>query len=359
VRALFRRLAVFAGGWTLEAAEAVASAGDGVAAEGVLDLLAQLADKSLVEVEAGGAVARYRMLETIREYALERLAASGESAGVRRRWVDYLLHLARTAEPALTGPDQAAWLDRLDRERANLRAAVRWCVESGADGDTRQGLKLGGALWRFWWLRGSAAEAGEELVCLRSLVRAAPPGAELARALHVAGVLARHLDYYPQAGALFEESLAASRQVGDCRGGATALLSLGRLSYVRGDLAAAGALCEEGLCLFRALGDRRGAAGALHSLGRVAQLRGDLAAAAGRFEESLGIRTALGDTAGMADSLHGLGLNDHLLAEPAAARAHYQQSLALFRAVGDRSGVAMALHSLGELAAVAKPPRRT
>jgi DNA-binding CsgD family transcriptional regulator/tetratricopeptide (TPR) repeat protein len=365
-RALFRRLAVFAAGCTLAAAQAVAggaAAGSQAAGGGsatapppspdlaAVDGLQSLVEKCLLrrERQADGE-ARFTMLETLRAYAHERLVASGEAAGARRRCVDYFIRLAQAAEPALTGPDQAAWLDRLDRERDNLRAALRWCVERGEAGDVRRGLELGGALWRFWWLRGTAQEAGEELAGLRALARAAPPGAALARALHVAGVLARHLDDYPAARSLFEQSLAASREAGDRRGTAVALHSLGRVAYVRGDLATAGALGEESLRLFRELGDRPGAAGALHSLGRVAHLRGDFAEASRRFEAGLGVYSALGDTAGMADALHGLGLNDHLLGEPAAARSRYERSLALFRAVGDRSGVAMALHSLGELA---------
>ena len=176
-QALFRRLAVFARGCTLEAAEVVCqaahdpAAGAGQSLE-VLDGVASLLDKSLLcQAEQASGEPRFRMLETIREYGLECLTASGAEPAVRRDHADYYLALVETAEPELTGPEQAPWLDRLEAEHDNLRVALRWAEESG---EAEIGLRLVGALGQFWLIRGHLREGREQLTRLLGLAGASP-----------------------------------------------------------------------------------------------------------------------------------------------------------------------------------------
>ena len=359
-RRLFERLAVFAGGWTLEAAERVCAdeapagpAAPGPPAEGldpadVLDLLSQLVDKSLVVVEDedGGGEVRYRLLETLRQYAGERLAASGEDGAVRRRHAACYLALAEAAEPQLTRAEQGAWLARLAQEHDNLRAALRWLAASA---DAEQEVRLAGALCRFWDVRGHLSEGRRWLDgALARPEGAAPP--VRAKALHGAGNLARGQGDYARAAALHEQSLALYRQVGDQVGVAGSLHDLGNVAQEQGDYARAAALHEQSLALRRALGDQRGTAGSLHDLGTQAREQGDYARAAALHEQSLALRRALGDQRGTAASLHGLGDVAREQGDYARAAALLQESLALYRQVGDQMGTAGSLDSLGDVA---------
>ena len=204
---LFRRLSVFVGGWTLEAAEAVASiAGDETA---TLEALARLIDQSLVIVrgEEDGAESRFTMLETIHEFATEQLVASGELAQVKETHASWFLDLALAAEPHLPGPSAVSWLDRLETEHDNLRAALDW-LRSQGDGD--RALTLAAALWRFWWLRGHLAEGREQLESALA-VDGSTATAARASALDGAGVLAETQGDYDRAEALHRESLALSQ----------------------------------------------------------------------------------------------------------------------------------------------------
>jgi predicted ATPase len=181
---LFRRLSVFSGGWTLEAAETVC-AGEGAERDDVLDLLARLVDKSLVVARESGGEARYRMLETIRQYGWEKLEASGEESEVRRRHADFHLTLAEEAEPAMVGPEQHVWVERLEREHDNIRAALG-CL--GEEREAERGLRLSAALLRFWWFRGHLAEGRERLEGMLDLPEASLARDEArAKALHVLG----------------------------------------------------------------------------------------------------------------------------------------------------------------------------
>jgi predicted ATPase len=241
-RRLFRRLAAFAGGWTLAAAAAVA----GDQAESVLappsppvlpptpdleilDALASLVDKSLVRPdEPADGESRFFMLATIREYATEQLEANGEGQAIRRRHAAYYLALAEAAEPEFTGPKQGTWLARLDREHANLRAALHWLRQDG-DGEW-QGLRLSAALWRFWWLRSHFAEGRAHLRTFLALAGTAAPAALRAKALHALGELAFRQGDRLEAHGPLEAGLALCEQAGDRQGTALALTSLGRLA---------------------------------------------------------------------------------------------------------------------------------
>ena len=343
---LLQRLSVFAGGWTLDAGERVCS-GEGVEDGDVLELLTSLFDKNLVLAEQADGHTRYRLLETMRQYAQERLVESGGGEAVRGRHRDYFLALAEEAEPKLWGAEQADWLRRLEAEHDNLRAALDWSL---AEGGSRAGLRFCGALQRFWWTRGYLPE-GEEW-CRRVLSKAGgeEPTKELAKALSAAGVLAYYQCDYRAARARHEESLAIRRQLGERRGMAVSLTNLGNVIYEQGDFASARVLFEESLAIMRELGDRGGIAGSLNNLGDVVCNQGDYPAAKVLLEECLAIMRELGDRGSIAGSLHNLGDVACNLDDYAAARALFEESLAIRRELGDRSGIAYSTGSLGSLA---------
>jgi predicted ATPase len=222
---LLRRLAVFVDGCTLEAAEAVA--GRAVGEPSVLDGLAALLDKSLLQpVGEREQEPRFVMLETIREYARERLIESAEAAAAQQAHADYYLALAERAEPELTGAEQKHWLERLAREHENLRTTLRWFIE---EGDTERALRLGGALWWFWWIRGYVSEGRD---FLKQVGAADHKGGALvrARALHAAGTLAALEGRFDETERLCTESLLLFKAAGDKRGSIPPLWMLGYIS---------------------------------------------------------------------------------------------------------------------------------
>ncbi len=358
-KTLLCRLSVFAGGWTLAAAEGVCS-GDGVEGWEVLDLLTGLADKSLAVYEEGvdGDVGRYRLLETVRQYAGDRLGESGEAAAVQGRSASWFLGLAEEAESQLRGPEQASWLGRLEREHDNLRASLAW-EEQSADG-REDGLRLAGPLWRFWWVRGHFTEGRQWLG--RALARIKPEGAgregvgvregsaARAKALNGAGALAWAQGDFAGARALFEESLTIRRQLGDQQGIAGSLGNLGVVASGQSDFAGARALYEEGLSLFRQLGDQQGVANALNNLGNVAYQQGDLADARALQEEGLTLSRQLGDQNGIAESLINLGVVAFEQGDFVGARALHEESLTLYRQLGDQRGIACNLEGMSAVA---------
>jgi predicted ATPase/DNA-binding SARP family transcriptional activator len=349
-RRLLRRLAIFAGGWTVEAAEAIGRADD-PAAETVLDLLAHLAEKSLVLVEVHGDAVRYRMLETVRQYSEAQLrSAPEEIAPACARHAAYYLALAEQAEPALTGREQDVWLVRLEREHDNLRAALRWLLEAG---QAELGLRLGGRLWRFWQTKGYFAEGRRWLAALLDQAGAVARSMERAKVLFGAGRLAYVQGDYPPARALLAESLTIARDWDDRELIAGALIQLGHLAFVQGDTAEARARYEESLATGRVGGwdHSEWAIGiALTSLGKVAFGQDDAASGQRLYEQALAIFRQLGDTINIADARAYLGQMAFARGDLPAARARYTESLALRRAVGNRPGIANALAQLGCIA---------
>jgi predicted ATPase/class 3 adenylate cyclase/tetratricopeptide (TPR) repeat protein len=344
---LLQRLSVFAGGWTLAAAEQVCT-GDGVENWEVLDLMTSLADKSLVVAEQKDEHSRYRLLETMRQYARERLEESGGGEAIRGRHRDHFLALAEEAEPKLLGADQAVWLQRLEQEHENLRAGLDWSVvEAGSAG----GLRLCGALQRFWTTRGHLSEGREWCVRVLGKAGAEERTQECAKALHAAGVLARHQSDYPAAWALHEESLAIRRQLGDPRGIANSLNNLGNVAFYQGDFVSARALYEESLVMRRELGDQGRIADSLNNLGIAALEQGEFASARALHEESLVMRRKLGDRGGIADSLNNLGIAALEEGEFASARALNEESLAIARELGNRWGIVNSLEGLAPVVA--------
>ncbi len=346
-RVLLRRLAVFAGGWSLEAAEAVC-AGDGLAPGEILDLLSGLVAKSLVLAGDHGDEVRYRFLETLREYAAERLRDAGEETTLRERHRDWFLALAERTEPALEFAEEAGWFERLDAERDNLRAVER---QAAARGDAETVVRLGAALWQFWMMQADAAAARERVDAILALAAFTPRAPARAKALVGAGVLARLLGDFPAARALGEESLALARQLGDGRYVAVASYNLGRLAYLQGRYADARVLLEEALAIFRQLGHQPGVAAALNRLGLLAFSEGDLAGARPLLEQGLAVARETGDASLLAAVLFNIGQCAHFGGDLEAARRLYEECRAINAARGDREDLSMVLHLLGHAVA--------
>jgi predicted ATPase/DNA-binding XRE family transcriptional regulator len=349
---LFCHLSVFVGGCTIAAAEVVC-AGSREAAGGVVNGLASLIDKSLLrQVAQDGDEPRVLMLETIREYALERLVAFGEVESLRRAHAAHYLALAETAEPQLTGAYQHVWLARLEAEHDNLRAAIQWAIESG---NTKTALRLGGALSRFWWKHGYLTEGLARLQALLALSAAEPstltPGALRAGVLLGAGRIATDQADYRAAHAYCEESLAIWQTLGDQRGVARALVTLGQLANDQSDYRAARTMLDQSLALFQVVGDKQGAATALDILAWVARTQGNQQVERELAEQSLAFARESEDTHAIARSLNSLGYTLKQ-SDPEQGRQLFEQSLALFQALGDKQEISTALNGLGLIALI-------
>jgi non-specific serine/threonine protein kinase len=345
-RKLFARLAAFSGGWTLDAAEAVCLRPGGIDLD-VVDGLASLSSKNLVRRdEQARDEPRVRMLETMREFARERLVAGDMADAVLRSHAAFFQVMAEQSEVELTGPRQAEWCERLERERDNFRAALRWSIEAG---ETEAGLRLAGALWQFWWLHGYLTEGRTWLSQLLARSEALPHRRERAKALLVAGLLAVWQGDYAAARPLLAESLSSWRAAGDERSAAHALIWLGRAARDQGDDAAARAAGEESIALLRRTDDTWGLAVALHFFGLAVQ-SADLARARACFEESAALFRALGDRHGLAMPLRGLGIVAYQDRDYDTARARFEESATRFREFGDDWSCAMALRDLGNVA---------
>lgn len=342
---LFERLSVFVGGCTLEGAEAVCDTKGDLGMD-LLEGMASLVDKSLVQqVEREKSESRFLMLETIREYALEKLVASGEQTLTRRAHAAYCLVLAEEGATEQCGTAATEWLERFALEHDNFRAALDWLTETkNAD----WGLRLGAALFRFWEMGEYLAEGRTRLCKLLNLE--GDPSKARARALFAAGVLAGEQGDGATADALIRESLQTALQLGDKQGAAVSLNALAVQARERGDVAVACSLLEESLALWRTLKDQRASARALSNLANVVELQGDHARARSLYAECHSIFQELGDRTGVAWSINYQGDVARDQADFPGARALYEQSLAIFRELGDRWGIAATLADLGSLA---------
>jgi predicted ATPase/DNA-binding XRE family transcriptional regulator len=354
-RVLFRRLAVFAGGFALEAAEAVGADGGDAGRGGDVDtLLPGLVDASLVV--AGGepeGAPRYGLLETLRSYAGERLEASGEAETIRGRHAGYYLGLAQQATAGLDGPEQAAWLDLLEGEHDNLRQALRWLAERG---DAGQAVRLGATLSTFWRHRGYLSEGRAQLEVLLALPGAAPPSPERVQALQMAGELAHLQADYGAARALGEEGLALRRALGDRCGLGGALSYLGVIVREQGDYPTARALLEESLRLDGEVGRHYSMAHSHIRLGEVAHAEGDYAQARHHYEASRALFESLRTSWGRLPHHFGLLALDE--GDLAAARAHLDESLRLHEAQRERAWLPASLAAFACLAAAGGQSRR-
>jgi len=346
-RCLFRQLAVFGSTFTLAAAEHLN--GGGEPAADLVETLSSLVNKSLVLADTPGpdGLTRYRLLETMRHYARERLAECGDAAVVRARHLAWAVSIAHAADTSFDGPDQALVLDRLEAEHDDFRVALAWGTSGG---DPEPALRLAVSLSRFWEVRGHLTEGRGWL----EAALAAGGGGELpglrALALNAVAVLAQHQGDYAAARGLYEHSLALRRRIGDQLGSSAALVGLANLAALQGKLTEARAQFEMALEIGRNLGEPHVVAAALTNLGWVAHAGGDLGAAAVLYEEALSLRRTLGDGHGTAVVMANLGDLALQRGDLDGADALHADCLDLRRRVGDRWGVADSLTALGRVA---------
>ncbi len=341
-QALFRRLAVFVGGCTVAAAEALSGALDG---GDVFTTLAALVDKSLVRQAIGReGEPRFRMLETIREYGLERLAAAGETAVVEKQHSAFYLRWVEEAEPQLRGPEQGIWLDRLAEEHDNIRSALRRALEWG---EAERALRLAAAMWRFWSARGHLSEGRRWLDEALGASLDVPPRVRAA-GLNAAGSLARDQGDLAEAAACHDASLQLWREVGDSLGMARSLNNLGVVASEQGDCARAIALYEESLSLFRQLGNTWNVANTLHNIGLALCDAGRLPEALERLTEVMPLWQAAGDPEGLARSLSVIGTVAFFQGDYPRAVTLQEESLALRREIGYQRMITVSLSLLAD-----------
>ncbi|HET9937185.1 MAG TPA: BTAD domain-containing putative transcriptional regulator [Gaiella sp.] len=344
-RALLARLSVFPAGATLDAVGRVCLGGDDARA---LDLVERLLDASLLVVHDGLVERRYRMLETVRQYAAGRLQ-DGDGAETARRHAEWCLALAETAEQELSGKDQSRWFATLEAEHDNLRAALD---HLGADGDRTLRLRLTVALSRFWYVRGYLSEGRGRLD--EALADGDELPAQLLRRAHTASAAHALLQGdYAAATRSSEAALEAARRDGEPRFVANALSNLGAIVLAAGDPDRAAAALEEAVELARDVGDTRIAALAINNLGDVALTTGDYRRARPLFEESHELLVARGDTANIARSLFNRGAVDLMLGDHVAADGRFRDALVLADETGDKEDLAWCLEGLASVAAVA------
>src|ERR1700688_210567 len=344
---LFRRLSVFVGGCTLEGVEAVCNTKQDLQID-VLDGMGSLVNNSLVrQVEQSAGEPRLALLDTVREYGLERLATSGEEPAIRRAHAAYCLVLAEECASLATDPAQRGWVSLLEVEHNNCRAALDWLTRTG---NAEWGLRLGAALFQFWETREYLSEGRDRLEKLLKLPGAAAASSSRARVLFAAGVLASEQRDHPAAHALMEESLQISRELNDTRGVGIALNALAANAQDEGELGTAKSLFEESLAIWRGLDDRAMVARGLSNVASVVKSQRDFALARALHEESRTIFEELGDSTCIAWSLNYQGDVAQEQGEIPVAQELYAQSLNIFRKLGDKWGVAGCLVDLGNLA---------
>lgn len=354
---LFRYLSAFVGGCSLEAATFVherlhAETGH---AEVLLNQVAALVDLHLIQRVVGAEEMdedlRLSHLETVREYGLEMLDRQGERQHAAALHADYMLQLAEIATTQLTGPDQGHWLACVEREHPNIRAALAWAAECQ---EAEHGLRLAGAMWRFWNTRGYLSEGRHWLDTLLELGASADgkqvPESVRAEALAGSGMLAWRQGDAPASVPRLQESLALQRRLQNPHGVVAALNRLGVVANEQGRHTQAENHFAESLALLRALGDIAQIASVLSNLGSVAVGQGDYARARALHQESLTLRRSAGDTRGCAIALYNLGDVERECGNYHEATALCEQSLKDFQTVGDSQGIALALQNLGELA---------
>jgi predicted ATPase/DNA-binding SARP family transcriptional activator/DNA-binding CsgD family transcriptional regulator len=344
-QALFSRLGIFTGSWTLEEAEHIV-AGPPVDRGDVLGLLARLVDKSLVvaEVAVDGTM-RYRLHETLRDYALARLSEAGALVALQRSHADYYCLLAEQVESGLQEADQEGWLRRLEAVRANVQAALSWSVQ-GED-RVATGLRTAASLWLFWLLS-SSLEQGREWLA-RLLRRYSVADTIAAKAVAVAGFLAWAQHDLEHAAALLEDSIQRSRTLGEHRLLAWALNNLGQTRFAQGDVVAAETFYAESLALSEALGEQQMSGWAHANLGDLALYRCDLAHAAEHYTVSLAAFRTLANPFGVGVALVKLGSMAQAGGNDAQALTHYAESLHIFRTAGIQDNIAWLLHLEGEV----------
>ena len=342
-RRVFHILGVFVGSWTVEAAAEVC-----LMDENVADLLDRLADRSLITIHGntGAGDLRFHMLETIREYAQMQLVETRADEAARERHASYFLQMAERAEPELVGAEQRHWLNRIELDYSNIRAALQWTRDT-----VRLDIlgRIGAALWRFWWLHGYVSE-GRQWIAQALMNEERVPQHYLGKLYQGAGTLAWVQGDYDVAEAAFTRSLDIFRANKDQASIAGALSNLGVIALYHGDYMQATDLYRQGLELRRAIGDRWGLGISLNNLGEVLHIQGDYAGAIQHHEESLSIRRELRDSFGIASSLTNLGCAALAIRDYVHAQSYFEEALTLFRSLGDKQRTALVLTNLGSVA---------
>jgi predicted ATPase/class 3 adenylate cyclase len=346
-RALLRRLSVFAGGWTLEAAESIC-ADESVNAAAILDLLTSLVDKSLVLAETQRGEARYRLLETVRQYGWDTLVVSGEADAARTRHRDWYLALAEQVGPKVRGPEQEFWIERIETELDNFRAALEWSLTE--ESRTEASVRLSAALWLFWRTRNYYSEGSRWLERALAHDGSAPPSLVRAEALRAAASLARPQGHYERATALGEESVALFRQLGNKLGMARTLITLTAAAASRGDLEKAKNLVAESLQYSRETGDKIEISSALLHSGEVARSRGDYDAARLFYEESLTIIREVGSKSALAAVLHNLAAVELVQGDNRRGEAFLKESFDISQKLKYQGGIAVGFMGFAGLA---------
>jgi predicted ATPase/DNA-binding CsgD family transcriptional regulator len=345
-RVVFRRLSVFAGGFTLEAAESIC-AGEELQRDEVLELLSQLVDKSLVVAQERDGAARYRLLETIRQYGRERLEEVGEAADVREQHARYYLAVAEEAEPELKVERQVAWLERLETEHDNLRVAMRWLLGRG---ESEEAARLGWALWLFWGIRTHLAEGRRSMErALSARGSVAMTASARAKALFVAGMMANYQGDHLSAEPLVQESHRLFKELEDKVGTAYALSNAGYVALGRGRFQQAIAVIEEAADLFLEEGEKWGAAIELGFLAVAWRNQGDHERAKRLAERGLAISREIGERQATTSALYTLAILAQTEGKDEHARNLFEEGLRLSAELGNEADVAHCLEGLASM----------
>jgi predicted ATPase/DNA-binding SARP family transcriptional activator len=345
-RVLFRRISVLAGGFTVEAAAAVCDRAEGPGVD-ALQGLSVLADSSLVFTSpSGDRDVRFGMLQTLREFGLDRLEAEDHRPMIERRHAEWFLRLAEDAEPGLRGPQLVPWMIRLDTEHDNVRAALRWAIDHD---EGELGLRMVGAMWRFWHLAGHLSEGRRWVTEVLDLPSAAGRTVPRARALAAAGGLAYWQNDVPAVRDAYEEALTISRELGDEPSVAEGTYNLAFAYGLIPTKAQSRSLFLQSREMFQRLGNAVGVADTLWALGMMAGLAGDYATAKSHAEESVRLHRELGDAYGLVDALAELGRATRGLGELEIARSCFLEAVEALGSVGYRTAIAIELENLAAI----------
>ena len=345
-RVLFRRLSVFAGGFTLEAVESIC-AGEELQRDEVLELLSQLVDKSLVVAQERGRAARYRLLETIRQYGWERLEEVGEAAHAGEQHAKYYLAVAEEAEPELKGDRQVIWLERLETEHDNLRVAMAWLLGRG---ESEKAARLGWALWLFWGIRTHLAEGRRSMErALSARGSVAITASARAKALFVVGMMANYQGDHLSAEPLVQESLGLFKELEDKVGTAYALANAGYVALGRGRFQQAIAVIEEAADLFLEEGEKWGAAIEFGFLAVAWRNQGDHERARRLAERGLAISREIGERQATNSALYTLAILAQTEGKDEHARNLFEEGLKLSAEIGNEADIAHCLEGLASM----------
>lgn len=340
-QAAFAYLGVFTGGCTAEAAQAVT--GDALP---VLPILEALHDASLLYTQASANTTRFSMLETVSEFALERLTASSVLPRAKQRHIDYFAQMADQAYTELLGPNQPRWSARIAAEQDNLRAALRWAMSND---DIEAALRIATGIWRFWWQRGFLREGLTWLDAALARRDEAAPAVQT-KALRAAGVLASTLNHYVQARHYLEQALEVAERIGATYDAAAATTNLGLALSEQGDFAAASSFLEQGIALNRQTTDTRSVKFPMIILASLCVRMGQFERAGTLYEECLRLNRELADSEGTANALYGIATVAKTRGEYHRAQQWCEQSLALYASLNHQFGVGWCYHVLGDIA---------